>query len=70
MPAGGMAFASCKRHMSAVPSGPEGRGVRNPRRLIAAGFALVIALMVGLVYFHRAGVAEGEQILDQLLSVE
>ncbi len=57
-------------HMPAVPSGPEGKGFRNPGRLIAAGFALVIALMVGLVYFHRSGVAESELSLDRLLSVE
>lgn len=50
--------------MPVIPSGPEGKGVRNPGRLIAAGFALVIALMVGLVHFHRTGVAESEQILD------
>jgi len=56
--------------MSVAPPGPEGKGVRNPGRLIAAGFALVIALMVGLAYFHRAGVAEGRQILDRLIAVE
>lgn len=56
--------------MSVTPSSPEGRGVRNPGRLIVAGFALVIALMLGLVHFHRSGVAESEQLLDRLLSVE